>query len=196
MGKIVKYLYGEEVKYEYDLLKLEDFELLQAFSCGNEKLDYYIHWVLIHNEQIDTEDGLPFKVWNKDTGEIIAVFSLASSGILAEIGNYTHILPAINFDIFAVDINYQKLHMDEYSKNDPDPDEHCYLSDDILSKVIRRCRNIAEKEAIARFIVLYADKKARRFYERNLFSDFSEFMKKENNMEIAKNDPMYMRLDE
>ena len=62
--------------------------------------------------------------------------------------------------------------------------------------MIRRCRNIAEKEAIARFIVFYADKKARRFYERNLFSDFSEFMKKENNMEIAKNDPMYMRLDE
>ena len=72
----MKYLYGEEVKYEYDLLKLEDFELLQAFSCGNEKLDYYIHCELIHNEQIDTEDGLPFKVWNKDTGEIIAVFSI------------------------------------------------------------------------------------------------------------------------
>lgn len=54
MEKIVKYLYGEEV--EYDLLKLEDFELLQAFSCGNEKLNYYIHCELIHNEQIDTED--------------------------------------------------------------------------------------------------------------------------------------------
>ena len=63
MEKIVKYLYGEEVKYEYDLLKLEDFELLQAFSCGNEKLDYYIHCELIHNEQIDTEDGLPFKLF-------------------------------------------------------------------------------------------------------------------------------------
>lgn len=189
------YLYGEEVNYKYDLLKLEDLKLLQAFSCGNKKLDHYIHDELIHNGQIDTEDGLPFKVWNEDTGEIIAVFSLASSGIMAEIGNYTHILPAIKIDIFAVDIHYQKLHMDEYSKNETDPDEHCYLSDDIFSKVIRRCRNISEKEATARFIVLYADKKARRFYERNLFSDFSEFMKKENNMEIAQNDPMYMSLD-
>lgn len=194
MENEVKYLYGEEVKYDHDLLKLEDFKSLQAFSCENKKLDNYIHHELIRNNYIDTEDGLPFKVWNKDTGEIIAVFSLASSGILAEIGNYTHILPAIKIDIFAVDINYQKMHMDEYSKNDPDPNYHCYLSDDILSKVIQRCKNISEKEAIAQYIVLYADKNARRFYERNLFNDFSKFMKKENNMEIAKNDPMYLKL--
>ena len=31
------YLYGEVIKYEYDLIKAEDYELLQAFSCGNEK---------------------------------------------------------------------------------------------------------------------------------------------------------------
>ena len=42
---------------------------------------------------------------------------------------------------------------------------------------------------------MFADKVARRFYERNMFSDFVEFMEKENNNEIAKNDPMYMELD-
>ena len=46
---------------------------MTGFQMGNDlykKLDYYIHCELIHNEQIDTEDGLPFKVWNKDTGEL------------------------------------------------------------------------------------------------------------------------------
>lgn len=38
----MKYLFGDEVKYEYDLVKPEDDDKLQAFSCGNEQLDYYI----------------------------------------------------------------------------------------------------------------------------------------------------------
>ena len=52
-----------------------------------------------------------------------------------------------------------------------------------------------QEYATIRYIILYADKKAKRFYERNLFNPFLEFMKKERRAEIAKNDPMYMELD-
>ena len=65
----MKYLYGEEIEYEYDLLKPEDYDKLQAFSCGNKNLDYYIHKDLIRNDEVDTEDGLPFKVWDKKTAD-------------------------------------------------------------------------------------------------------------------------------
>ena len=191
----MKYLYGEEIEYEYDLLKPEDYDKLQAFSCGNKNLDYYIHKELIRNDEVDTEDGLPFKVWDKETGEIIAIFSLAASGIIGEVDNYTHVFPALKIDIFAVDIKYQKMHMDEFSKLSESADDHFYFSDSVMCEVIKLCREISENKATAKYIVLYADKKAKRFYERNLFSDFSEFMRKENNMEINKNDPMYMLLE-
>lgn len=45
-----------------------------------------------------------------------------------------------------------------------------------------------------KYIILYADVKALRFYERNLFMNFSKYMEKENNMEINKNYPMYLEL--
>ena len=31
---MMNYLYGEEIEYEYKLLKPEDYDKLQAFSCN------------------------------------------------------------------------------------------------------------------------------------------------------------------
>ena len=188
-------MYGENIKYKYELITPEDYSKLQAFSCGNKKLDGYIQKDIVSSGKIDTDDGLPFKVYNLENNEIIAVFSLAASGIIHKQTNYTHILPAIKIDIFAVDVKYQKMHMDIESQEAESPDDHYYLSDSIMCDVIKHCRKVAEEKLTAKYIILYADKKARRFYERNMFSDFTEFMEKENNMEIAKNDPMYMELD-
>lgn len=191
----MSYLYGDEINYKYDLIKPEDLTKLQAFCCGNKKLDHYIHKELIINREVDVEDGLPFKVYDIETNEILGIFSLASSGIIYKISNYTHVLPAIKIDVFAIDEKYQKLHMDLNSQLESDPNNHFYFSDIVMCDVIKHCRNISENMALAKYIVLYADKKAKRFYERNLFNNFSEFMKRENNMEICKNDPMYLVLD-
>lgn len=68
------YLYGEVIKYEYDLIKPEDYELLQAFSCGNEKMDHFIHDEMIKDGIVDSDDGLPFKVWNSEKREVFAIF--------------------------------------------------------------------------------------------------------------------------
>lgn len=199
----MSYAYGEQVEYEHSLIKLEDFDKLQAFSCGNKNLDRFFHKELIHEVNIyeikekiiETDDGLPYKVIDKKTGDIIAIYSLAASGIYFEQTNYIQTIPALKIDVFAVDERYQKMHMDRKSQEEKNPNEHCYLSDSIMCDVISRCVKISQEYATIRYIILYADKKARRFYERNLFSDFSEFMKKEKRAEIAKNDPMYMELD-
>lgn len=47
---------------------------------------------------------------------------------------------------------------------------------------------------MAHYIVLYADAKAKRFYERNCFADYTEYMVKEKNMEINANDPMFLEI--
>lgn len=188
------YKYGEEVAYNFDLLKVEDVESLQLFTCGNERLDVHIHEEVIKNGEIVDEDGLYFKFVDLNTGKIIALVSLASSGIIYKVSNYTHVLPAIKIDVLAVDKEYQKMHYEVESEQAADPADHYYFSDDIMGNVISHCRTITEKMALANYIVLYADKNAYRYYERNGFEDYTKYMVKENNQEINKNIPMFLKL--
>lgn len=190
------YKYGEEISYDFNLLKVEDYNDLQPFTCGNTKLDSHIHNNVIQNGEIVDEDGLYYVFRDLSTGKIIAVVSLAASGIIFEATNYMHILPAIKIDVLAVDKAYQKMHYDVSSELAQDPDEHYYFSDDIMGTILQHCRNIAEQTLLANFIVLYADKKAYRYYVRNGFLDYSEFMVKEHNQEINENIPMYMNIME
>jgi hypothetical protein len=44
------------------------------------------------------------------------------------------------------------------------------------------------------FILLYANREKIRFYERNGFLEFEEYMEKENKAETNANLPMYMKL--
>lgn len=111
------------------------------------------------------------------------------------LSNYTHVLPAIKIDVFAIDVKYQKLHYNEESEQSENPDEHYYFNDDVMGTVICYCKNVNEMYALVKYIVLYADKNAERFYRRNHFGDYREFMVKENNQEIRANIPMYMELD-
>lgn len=188
------YKYGEEISYEYDLLRVEDCESLQPFTCGNKQLDNHIHNDVIVDNEIVDEDGLYFVFKDKETKQIIAVAALATSGITYQIDSYMHVFPAIKIDVLAVDVKYQKLHYDAESEKAENKNEHYYFSDDILGTLIAHCRQISEEKALVKYIILYADKKAYRYYERNHFSDFKEFMVKEHNMEINENIPMYMQL--
>lgn len=190
----MKYNYGEEIPYDYSLIEPSDYEALQRFDCGNEKLNHYIHDEIIVDGSINNEDGLLYKVIDLNSKGIIGVVSLAASGILMTMSNYTKILPGIKIDIFAIDKEYQKLHYDEESQNSKKSNSHYYFSDDIMGIFIRRCGEISQKYAHAKYITLYADKKAYRFYERNFFKDFTQFMERERNMEINENIPMYMTL--
>lgn len=188
------YKYGEEISYDFDLLKVEDGDSLQLFTCGNERLDKHIRNEVIKNGVVMNEDGLYFKFIDSNTKKIIAVVSLASSGIIYKVSNYTHVLPAIKIDVLAVDEEYQKMHYNVESEIAVNHNDHYYFSDDIIGNVISHCRKVSEEEALANYIVLYADKKAYRYYERNGFHDYSDYMMKENNQEINKNIPMYMEL--
>ena len=187
-------MYGEDIAYECDLIKPEDAEALRVFSCGNKNLDYFFHKELIAKGKVNVEDGLPYKFYNTETGEIYAVVSLAASGIIHHIDGYTKILPAIKVDVLAVDTKYQKLHLNVESEASTDADEHFYFADKIMCDVVKKCRAVAEKEVTARYILLYADEKALRYYQRNYFSDFTEYMEREHNMEIEANTPMYLEL--
>lgn len=186
------YNYGEEISYSFDLLMADDYDNLQLFECGNEQLDKHIKSGVIKDGAIIDEDGLYFKFTDKTTNKIIAITSIATSGIIHEVGTFTRILPAIKIDVLAVDKPYQKMH---YNAELEQEDEHYYFSDEILGHIIYHCKEMIDNYALANYIVVYADKAAYRYYERNGFLNFSEFMRVEHNMEILKNMPMYLDLN-
>ena len=128
------YKYGEEISYNFELLKADDFESLQLFQCGNEPLDNHIRSGVIENGMIVDEDGLYFKFTDTTTGKIIAIVSIATSGIIHEIEPFVQILPAIKLDILAVDKVYQKMH---YNAEMEKAEDHYYFSDEKHSYVFR-----------------------------------------------------------
>lgn len=194
----LSYNYGEEVSYSFGMLRPEDYEKLQAFSCGNDALDRFIHEdVIIKNARgfkVKNEDGLHFKIENIESKEIIGFVSLATSGIVNIVGRYIRTFPAVKIDVFAIDIRYQKMHYDKESEKNGNPDEHYYFSDEIMSIIISHIWDINNNYALVSYILLYADKEAKRFYRRNGFKDFEGDMLKENNQEINGNSPMYYEL--
>lgn len=194
----ISYNYAEEVSYSFEMLKSEDYEKLQAFSCGNDALDRFIHEdVIIKNTrgfEVKSEDGLHFKIENTESKEIIGFVSLATSGIVNIVGHYMCTLPAVKIDVFAIDTRYQKMHYNEESKRNGNPDEHYYFSDEVMGATISHIWGINDNYALVNYVFLYADKEAKRFYRRNGFKDFGEYMLKENNQEINENTPMYYAL--
>ena len=186
------YKYGEQIDYAIDLLTYEDKEKLKNFKCGKAPLDRYITQDIFTNGVLHCEDGLHYKVFDKDTDEIIGFVSLAASGLFYEVDNYSHMLPAVKIDVFAIDKKYQKLHIDEDSEKS---DDHFYFSDAVMNDFIGKIIRLSEEQLLVQYIILYADVDAHRFYIRNGYNDFNQFMRPEKNMEIEQNIPMFYRLD-
>ncbi|MBQ0050863.1 MAG: hypothetical protein KBT11_02230 [Treponema sp.] len=189
-------MYGEEISYEISLVKSSDKKLFELFSCGNISLDKYIKSEIFEESSLVNPDGLHFKVTTETNGKIVVIgfFSLATSGIIHRVENYSHIFPSIKIDVFAIDKNYQKLHYDKASETAENPDDHYYFSDDIMGQVIRHCRKINDEYVLSDYVILYADKNALRFYHRNMFEDYTEFMEPEQNQEVKKLYPMFFTL--
>ena len=184
-----EYKYGNEVRRSMlTIVKPEDRKRLQAFYCGHEVLDNYISNEIFEKYE---QQGLHFIITNLKNDDVIGFVSLATSGIIHKVDNYLHNCPAIKIDVFAIDCKYQKMHISEESEKSED---HFYLSDLILADVIQHCREIDEKYALIDYIILYADKRAERFYIRNQFMHYEQFMEKENYMELTDTIPMYMDL--
>ena len=59
-------MYGKDVKFKIGLLKFEDKETIQSFSCDNDVLDRYIKNEIFDEASLNTSDGLHFKVYIND----------------------------------------------------------------------------------------------------------------------------------
>ncbi len=177
-----KVKFGYDINFEMRVLSPNDKELLGDFDCGNEVInDFAINKI---NQQ---SDYVTYVFEDTDVNKIIAFASLACSSIKYECQNVVQSLPAIEIKYFAIKKQLQKF---KYGEDD----DHFYFSDMILSKIILKCREISEKIVGANYIILYSVPDAVKFYTRNFFKDYSEYMLKDNISFLDGCKPMYMPL--
>ncbi len=177
-----KIKFGHDINFKMRVLSPNDKELLGDFDCGNEVInDFAI------NKLAQQSDYVTYVFEDTDINQVIAFASLACSSIKYECQNIVQSLPAIEIKYFAIKKQLQKFKYDE-------DDDHFYFSDMILSKIILKCREISEQIVGANYIILYSVPNAVKFYTRNFFEDYSEYMLKDNISFLDGCKPMYMPL--
>jgi len=178
-------MYGEDIKWELELLAHKHRDMLCAFSCGNkEELDGVNDF--IRNKALGAHDCTSFVLVNTETEDIIAIYSLCCSGIMLGTGP-VNLIPAVELKMFALNEKYQHL---PYAK---DPSEG-NLSDSIFSFIASQVEDFTEKQCGAEHIVLYSLPSAKNFYLRNGCRTFTELMQPNGDMFLEGCIPMFFIL--
>ena len=176
-------LKGEDIPFEIVLFTSKYKNAVKDFDCGNEVINQYLT-----EQAYDDINAVTYLVINSDNKEVIGFISLCCSGIRYTTDESFHVtLPAVEIKYFAIINSLHKLVFD-------DTDDHFYFSDKVLCEVLRMCRDISERIIGARYILLYAVDSAVRFYERNLFTPYTEFMSKDKIRFLDGCTPMFMEL--
>lgn len=175
---------GKLCFYSEVLSNLNDY-CLKYFDCGNEEINNHIKRYASFS---DAERF--FAMIDAATNRAICVYSLKATAITTEQsareGAYYY--PAIEIAIFAVDKNFQ------------DTIYRCsgfeaYISDYMLCSVVDRIVGICRNSCAVQYIMLFSTYDAIRFYKRNKFKEFNQFMKN-NDSYIEYCQPMYLPLSD
>ena len=163
------FMYGQEI--EYKLVKLDRVtdvnRLIARFDCDNLMLNYYLGTQALH----DTEHTTYLFV-SPDDSEMYGYVSFQCSGLstLTQDEHKWRITsPAIQISYFALETVYQHL------LYRPDV-AHLYLSDMMIQDVISLLANIATQTVAAKYLIAYSLPTAEKFYRRNGFKAFSEYI--------------------
>ena len=177
-------LYGEDIELDIAKLNEEYLPFVQDFKCGNDEIDKFLK----HKALEDTEIGRSItRLFFTNQKELVGYYSINCSALVVENHNHRYFAPAIELKMFAIDNKYKHM---QYSKDDKD----YFLSDSLLSIVIKEIINITENVCGANNIILYSVPYTIDFYERNGFEPFKEYMISNDDMFLDGCLPMLIRL--
>lgn len=178
---------GRDINFKLVEYSSKYYDTVKKFKCGNSVIDDYIV-----NKAKDDIGTVTYLVINADIPEVIGFISLSCSGIkhnfCADSGySVSETKAAIEIKYFAIASKFHKLLYD-------DSDEHFYFSDMVFCEALKKCRYISENIIGAEYIMLYSVDTAKRFYKRNLFETFTEYMSRDNINFLEGCTPMYICL--
>lgn len=149
-------------KYSLKQLDFSTQRLCRNFDCGNEYINGFIR-----DTAIDDVDSTTFIYIDNTGNKVVCAYSLACSGIVANISNKTLIYPAVEIKVFALDKEYQHK---VYNKSVGT------YGDLFFSYIIRSIAEFTDNYCGASRIVLYSVPEYINFYKRNFFKNFEPFM--------------------
>lgn len=167
-----------------EVVSEDSASIFSDFSCGNEEIDKYFR----DKAQSDLQK-VCYAYMCKQDKNAVGFATLCCSGINIDDYNLVQLIPTMKVDYFAVSEKYQDMLFPNSEAED-----HFHISDAFLNELIKEAHEISESYIGAGFIILYSVPDAHYFYKRNLFEDFTEYMKPENGRYLEGCIPMYMPL--
>lgn len=152
------YRYGQDVPLQFTALDAENLHYLAAFDCGDENINGLIQQDALVKRTVG------YLFLNVETDEVVAYCSLACTGIVEQITDFSSVFypktrSAIEIDYFAVAKRYQSLKMSEEPESET-------LSAMIFHYCIIHAKEIAQSTVGAEMIVLYSVPRACHFSNR------------------------------
>ena len=180
------YRYGQDVPLQFTALDAENLHYLAAFDCGDENINGLIQQDALVKRTVG------YLFLNVETDEVVAYCSLACTGIVEQITDFSSVFypktrSAIEIDYCAVAKRYQSLKMSEEPESET-------LSAMIFHYCIIHAKEIAQSTVGAEMIVLYSVPRACHFYKRNLFVAFKSTMAPDEDPFLDGCTPMYFLL--
>lgn len=134
-----------------------DKRLLRTFDCGQLNMNSFLkyHAINYHN----WGEGNTKVIYNKDTKEIFAYYTLKCSAIDIEdpeMSNEPRLIPAIEISRFAVNKKYQ----------------HKGLGKIVFANIIKEITFVRKEYAAVKMITLFAIPTAAGFYKQFGFKEF------------------------
>ncbi|MEE1318993.1 MAG: hypothetical protein UHD05_05725 [Ruminococcus sp.] len=150
--------------YTLKILNRKTQKFCRDFDCKNEYINKFIR-----DTAIDDVDSTTFIYIDNKTQKAICAYSLACSGIVANLSDKLYVYPAVEIKIFALDKEYQHRKFSESKKS-------VTFGDVFLAYVIDSIGDFTENYCGASRIVLYSVPEYVNFYKRNFFKCFEDFM--------------------
>lgn len=168
----------KQFKYKFKRISSVNIELIEDFSCGSTELDKKLF------QMKDKDDGTTFVFLDETNGQIIGYCTYCTSGLKKSYENDSITYPAAEIKYFAIDKTYQHKAYDEDFN----------FSDLMLCEVMKKLIEISEESISFDYVLLYSVPDAVKFYKRNGFYEFTEFMEKDSYHYIEKCVPMFFKL--
>lgn len=172
------------INYNEENLKQYNIDI-NTFNCGNSELDDFLKNKAL--KDLDSGKSVTKLVILEDNNiDVMAYYSLNCSSIIMNSHGKNNFSPAVEIKVFAMNNKYQHT----VSKEDKD----FTLSDLAFCKIIEEINNFSSNVCGAENIILYSVPKAVNFYKRNGFTNFEDYMIKNDERYLRGCEPMWLRL--
>lgn len=177
--------YGKDIKF--DIYKLDKkYEIqINEFSCGNGELDKYLREKAL--PEMEQGQSVTKIILEKESGKILAYYSLAAASIVMENHNHNYFSPAVEVKMYAV---ADELHGLAFSD---DVDDGTF-SENLFSLIIGEIYQLSEKKIGIANVILYSVPHAVDFYTKIGFESFEEYMMINNDRYLNGCKPMWLSL--